>query len=54
MCRLGRAVKQYTVNPKAMPRQRLLGHIDPDTREWFDGVLTSSSRQVCMAFSLWM
>ena len=29
-----------------MPRQRLLGHIDMDTREWFDGVLTYSARQV--------
>ena len=34
------------MNPKAMPRQRLLGHIDMDTREWFDGVLTYSARQV--------
>ncbi|XP_028817493.1 cytoplasmic dynein 2 heavy chain 1 isoform X3 [Denticeps clupeoides] len=44
--RIGRVVKQYTVNPKAMPRQQLLGHIDMDTREWSDGVLTSSARQV--------
>ncbi|XP_035389840.1 cytoplasmic dynein 2 heavy chain 1 isoform X3 [Electrophorus electricus] len=44
--RLGLQVKQYTVNPKAMPRQQLLGHIDMDTREWTDGVLTSSARQV--------
>lgn len=39
-------VKQYTMNPKAMPRQQLLGHIDMDTREWADGVLTSSARNV--------
>ncbi len=44
--RMGRVVKQYTMNPKAMPRQQLLGHIDMDTREWSDGVLTSSARQV--------
>ncbi|XP_028975291.2 cytoplasmic dynein 2 heavy chain 1 isoform X3 [Esox lucius] len=44
--RTGRVVKQYTVNPKAMPRQQLLGHIDMDTREWADGVLTNSARQV--------
>lgn len=25
---------------------QLLGHIDVDTREWTDGVLTSSSREV--------
>ncbi|XP_041438616.1 cytoplasmic dynein 2 heavy chain 1 isoform X2 [Xenopus laevis] len=42
----GKAVKQYTMNPKAMPRHQLLGHIDMDTREWSDGVLTSSARQV--------
>ncbi|RXM28913.1 Cytoplasmic dynein 2 heavy chain 1 [Acipenser ruthenus] len=41
-----KVVKQYTMNPKAMPRQQLLGHIDMDTREWSDGVLTNSARQV--------
>lgn len=34
------------MNPKAMPRQQLLGHIDMDTREWADGVLTHSARIV--------
>ena len=34
------------MNPKAMPRTQLLGHIDMDTREWTDGVLTYSARQV--------
>jgi dynein heavy chain 2 len=29
-----------------MPRQQLLGHMDLDTREWFDGVLTAAARQV--------
>ncbi|NWH26647.1 DYHC2 protein, partial [Grus americana] len=42
----GKVVKQYTMNPKAMPRHQLLGHIDMDTREWSDGVLTHSARQV--------
>ncbi|XP_040514464.1 cytoplasmic dynein 2 heavy chain 1 isoform X1 [Gallus gallus] len=42
----GKVVKQYTMNPKAMPRHQLLGHIDMDTREWSDGVLTNSARQV--------
>ncbi|XP_030632529.1 cytoplasmic dynein 2 heavy chain 1 [Chanos chanos] len=46
LVRMGRVVKQYTMNPKAMPRHQLLGHIDMDTREWSDGVLTSSARQV--------
>lgn len=31
---------------QAMHRQRLLGHMDLDTREMFDGVLTAASRQV--------
>jgi dynein heavy chain 2 len=34
------------MNPKALPRQQLLGHMDLDTREWFDGVLTAAARQV--------
>ncbi|XP_055023019.1 cytoplasmic dynein 2 heavy chain 1 [Boleophthalmus pectinirostris] len=42
----GKVVKHYTMNPKAMPRQQLLGHIDDDTREWADGVLTHSARCV--------
>ncbi|XP_064157010.1 dynein cytoplasmic 2 heavy chain 1 isoform X2 [Anguilla rostrata] len=46
LARGGKAVRQYTMNPKAMPRQQLLGHIDMDTREWSDGVLTNSARQV--------
>ena len=39
-------LKFYSMNPKSMPREQLLGHIDMDTREWFDGVLTNSARQV--------
>ncbi|XP_056138994.1 cytoplasmic dynein 2 heavy chain 1 [Lampris incognitus] len=46
LTKMGKVVKQYTMNPKAMPRQQLLGHIDMDTREWADGVLTHSARQV--------
>ncbi|XP_061923239.1 dynein cytoplasmic 2 heavy chain 1 isoform X1 [Entelurus aequoreus] len=42
----GRVVKLYTMNPKAMPKQQLLGHMDMDTREWADGVLTHSARNV--------
>ena len=29
---LGKSVKQHTMNPKAIPRTQLLGHIDLDTR----------------------
>uniref|UniRef100_A0A3Q3WZD5 Cytoplasmic dynein 2 heavy chain 1 n=1 Tax=Mola mola TaxID=94237 RepID=A0A3Q3WZD5_MOLML len=46
LSKTGKVVKQYTMNPKAMPRQQLLGHIDMDTREWTDGVLTNSARNV--------
>uniref|UniRef100_A0A7N6ADW8 Cytoplasmic dynein 2 heavy chain 1 n=1 Tax=Anabas testudineus TaxID=64144 RepID=A0A7N6ADW8_ANATE len=46
LSKTGKVVKQYTVNPKAMPRKQLLGHIDMDTREWADGVLTHSARNV--------
>lgn len=46
MMRLGTSVPLYVMNPKALPRQQLLGHMDPDTREWFDGVLTEAARKV--------
>jgi len=39
-------IVQHQMNPKAIPRQQLLGHMNLDTREWFDGVLTASARQV--------
>lgn len=29
-----------------MTRIQLLGHVDADTREWYDGVLTSIAQQV--------
>lgn len=41
---LGKHVPTHTINPKAMSRQQLLGHMDPDTREWYDGVLTVAAR----------
>lgn len=44
--RLGLTVQHHTVNPKALSRQRLLGHMDMDTREWSDGVITAASRHV--------
>eukprot|EP01105_Mastigella_eilhardi_P022238 TRINITY_DN5471_c0_g1_i1.p1 TRINITY_DN5471_c0_g1~~TRINITY_DN5471_c0_g1_i1.p1 ORF type:complete len:3987 (-),score=1077.90 TRINITY_DN5471_c0_g1_i1:1263-13184(-) len=40
------AVKKYTMNPKAVPRRQLLGSLDSDTREWTDGILSGSCRQV--------
>ena len=41
--------KKYVVhimNPKTKARVRLLGQLDHDTRQWFDGVLTASARKV--------
>ena len=46
LARLGHKIPTYVMNPKSMPREQLLGHMDMDTREWFDGVLTSSARKV--------
>ncbi|CAM4781010.1 unnamed protein product [Rotaria magnacalcarata] len=46
MQKTGQQVRTYVMNPKSMPRIQLLGHIDIDTREWSDGVLTAASRAV--------
>lgn len=46
MIKCGQAVVTHVMNPKSMPRERLLGRMDLDTREWFDGVLTDAARQV--------
>ncbi|KAI6195343.1 Cytoplasmic dynein 2 heavy chain 1 [Aphelenchoides besseyi] len=46
MERMGTTVDLHTVNPKAMPRQKFLGEMNIDTREWTDGVLTSVAREV--------
>ena len=43
--KLGSSIPTYVMNPKSMPRQQLLGRMDNDTREWFDGVLTAASRK---------
>ena len=45
MNKLGLKVKQQIMNPKAIARSQLLGHIDLDTREWTNGVLTLASLQ---------
>eukprot|EP00327_Prymnesium_parvum_P015469 CAMPEP_0113281722 /NCGR_PEP_ID=MMETSP0008_2-20120614/28451_1 /TAXON_ID=97485 /ORGANISM="Prymnesium parvum" /LENGTH=3313 /DNA_ID=CAMNT_0000132155 /DNA_START=19 /DNA_END=9960 /DNA_ORIENTATION=- /assembly_acc=CAM_ASM_000153 len=44
--KLGQKIPTYVMNPKSMPREQLLGHMDMDTREWFDGVLTAAARKV--------
>lgn len=42
----GVRVVTHVMNPKSMPRDRLLGWMDPDTREWHDGALTAAARSV--------
>ena len=40
---LARTIKTYTIAPKSMSRVHLLGRLDPDTRQWNDGVLTTTA-----------
>lgn len=42
--KMGTTVVTYVMNPKSMPREQLLGLMNHDTREFQDGVLTSSAR----------
>ena len=46
MIKCGQPVVTHVMNPKSMHRERLLGHMDLDTREWADGVLTDAARKV--------
>jgi dynein heavy chain 2, cytosolic len=46
MIKCGKHVVTHVMNPKSMHRERLLGHMDIDTREWADGVLTDAARKV--------
>ncbi|XP_074038391.1 dynein cytoplasmic heavy chain beethoven [Leptinotarsa decemlineata] len=46
LCKLGKSIKSYCVNPKSMSRSQLLGKMDLDTSQWNDGVLTTFSLQV--------
>lgn len=39
----GQTIKTYTISPKSMSRTQLLGRLDPDTRQWNDGTLTSAA-----------
>ena len=42
---MGQQIEIHVMNPKACGRQQLLGYMDIDTREWFDGILTRAARQ---------
>lgn len=43
--KLNKEIMTHVMNPKSMPRQQLLGHMDNDTREWNEGVLTAAARE---------
>ncbi|XP_058460067.1 cytoplasmic dynein 2 heavy chain 1 [Malaya genurostris] len=40
---LGNTIRAHVISPKSMNRVQLLGKLDPDTRQWTDGVLTSTA-----------
>ncbi|KAM3968298.1 LOW QUALITY PROTEIN: dynein cytoplasmic heavy chain beethoven [Aphomia sociella] len=42
----GKTIVEYVISPKAMSRQWLLGHIDLDTRQWTDGVISATAQEV--------
>lgn len=44
--KMGKTVKTHIINPKSMPRSQLLGNMNNDTREFTEGVLTASAREV--------
>lgn len=44
--KMNRQIVTHIMNPKSMPREQLLGQMNHDTREFQDGVLTASARQV--------
>jgi len=46
MKRLGEDMHIHVMNPKSVSRTMLLGHMNPDTREFNDGILTSVSKTV--------
>lgn len=40
---MSKTIRTYTIAPKSMNRTQLLGKLDPDTRQWHDGVLTTTA-----------
>ncbi|CAF4954820.1 unnamed protein product [Pieris macdunnoughi] len=42
----GRTVMEHVIYPKAVHRESLLGHVDHDTRQWTDGVISTIALQV--------
>ncbi len=48
LAKMNQKVVRHVMNPKALDREKLLGKMDVDTREWFDGVLTAAARKVLL------
>jgi dynein heavy chain, axonemal len=44
--KLGRPTKLSVINPKAIPVSELYGVLDPDTRDWTDGLLSNIFREM--------
>jgi dynein heavy chain 2, cytosolic len=40
---MSKTIRTYIISPKSMDRSQLLGHLDINTRQWFDGVLTQTA-----------
>lgn len=40
---ISKTVRTYIISPKSMDRSQLLGHLDINTRQWYDGVLTQTA-----------
>lgn len=40
---MSKTVRTYIISPKSMDRSQLLGHLDINTRQWYDGVLTQTA-----------
>uniref|UniRef100_A0A7S0KGL2 Dynein-1, subspecies f n=1 Tax=Micromonas pusilla TaxID=38833 RepID=A0A7S0KGL2_MICPS len=45
--KMGRHTKIHVVNPKAQSVAELYGEMDPETRDWTDGVLSNHFRTLC-------
>ena len=44
--KMGVATKLYVVNPKAQTVSELYGELDPETRDWTDGLLSHTFREL--------
>lgn len=40
---MSKTIRTYIISPKSMDRSQLLGHLDINTRQWYDGVLTQTA-----------